>query len=75
MSETGGGCVYDGVPLEGVSVRIEDPDEAGVGRIVLAGPVLAEGIFLIYIKSALSDGFFSKSLFPTPTIIFISLEP
>lgn len=43
MSETGGGCVYDGVPLEGVSVRIEDPDEAGVGRIVLAGPVLAEG--------------------------------
>ena len=43
MSETGGGCVYDGVPLEGVSVRIEDPDESGVGRIVLAGPVLAEG--------------------------------
>lgn len=43
MSETGGGCVYDGLPLEGVSVRIEDPDEAGVGRIVLAGPVLAEG--------------------------------
>ena len=43
MSETGGGCVYDGLPLDGVSVRIEDPDEAGVGRIVLAGPVLAEG--------------------------------
>mgnify|MGYP000870415438 FL=1 len=43
MSETGGGCVYDGVPLKGVSVRIENPDEVGVGRIVLAGPVLAEG--------------------------------
>ncbi len=43
MSETGGGCVYDGVPLDGVTVRIEDPGPDGVGRIVLAGPVLAEG--------------------------------
>ncbi|WP_245982217.1 AMP-binding protein [Mycetocola tolaasinivorans] len=36
-SETGGGCVYDGVPLEGVSVEIRD------GEIRLAGPVLALG--------------------------------
>jgi len=43
MSETGGGCVYDGVPLAGVGVRIEDPDETGAGRIVVTGPVLAEG--------------------------------
>lgn len=43
MSETGGGCVYDGLPLDGVEVGIEDPDEAGVGRISLAGAVLAEG--------------------------------
>ena len=43
MSETGGGCVYNGVPLEGVHVRVENPDETGAGRIVLAGPVLAEG--------------------------------
>jgi len=35
MSETCGGCVYDGVPLEGVSVRA---DSAGLLRI--AGPVL-----------------------------------
>lgn len=42
MSETGGGCVYDGRPLEGVSVRLQDPDADGVGRVVLAGPVLAE---------------------------------
>ena len=42
MSETGGGCVYDGRPLDGVSVRLLDPDGDGVGRIVLAGPVLAE---------------------------------
>ncbi|WP_332881189.1 AMP-binding protein [Actinomyces qiguomingii] len=43
MSETGGGCVYDGVPLDGVEVCIEDPDAVGRGRIVLSGPVLAQG--------------------------------
>lgn len=35
-SETSGGCVYDGVPLAGVRVRIID------GEVELAGPVLAE---------------------------------
>lgn len=44
MSETGGGCVYDGVPLDGVEVHVADPDEGGVGRIVLAGPTLAEAV-------------------------------
>ncbi|WP_229116795.1 AMP-binding enzyme [Actinomyces bovis] len=43
MSETGGGCVYDGLPLEGVRLRIDSPDAEGVGRVALAGPVLAEG--------------------------------
>ncbi|MDO4899236.1 AMP-binding protein [Actinomyces sp.] len=43
MSETGGGCVYDGVPLDGVKARIENPDADGVGRIVLSGTVLARG--------------------------------
>ena len=38
MSETCGGCVYDGVPLDGTSVRA-DPD----GRIRLGGPTLATG--------------------------------
>lgn len=38
MSETAGGCVYDGVPLDGVTVALE-PD----GRIVLGGPTLATG--------------------------------
>lgn len=38
MSETAGGCVYDGLPFPEVDVRI-----AGDGRIVLAGPVLADG--------------------------------
>ena len=38
MSETASGCVYDGVPLDGVRVDL-DPD----GRILVAGPVLAHG--------------------------------
>ncbi|MGY1651438.1 o-succinylbenzoate--CoA ligase [Geodermatophilus sp. SYSU D01119] len=37
MSETAGGCVYDGVPLDDVRVRVDD------GGIAIAGPVLALG--------------------------------
>lgn len=37
MSETAGGCVYDGRPLDGVRVRLAD------GVIELAGPTLASG--------------------------------
>jgi O-succinylbenzoic acid--CoA ligase len=37
MSEMAGGCVYDGVPLDGVVVRIDD------GRVVLGGATLAKG--------------------------------
>lgn len=36
MTETCGGCVYDGTPLDGVQVRVTD-------RVLLAGPVLARG--------------------------------
>ena len=43
MSETGGGCVYDGRPLAGVELAIQDPDADGAGRILVSGPVLAEG--------------------------------
>jgi O-succinylbenzoic acid--CoA ligase len=42
MTETCGGCVYDGVPLRGVEVRIEN-EEDGTGQIMLAGPVLFDG--------------------------------
>ena len=35
MSETCGGCVYDGVPLDGVTVR-----EGSDGRLRVSGPVL-----------------------------------
>ena len=38
MSETAGGCVYDGAPLDGVQVRV-GPD----GRIALGGATLAKG--------------------------------
>ncbi len=37
MTETSGGCVYDGTPLDGVGVRLEE------GRVHLGGPVLADG--------------------------------
>jgi O-succinylbenzoic acid--CoA ligase len=37
MSETAGGCVYDGVALDGVRVRIDD------GRVMLGGATLAKG--------------------------------
>ncbi|MFT3901019.1 MAG: o-succinylbenzoate--CoA ligase [Gordonia sp. (in: high G+C Gram-positive bacteria)] len=37
MSETGGGCVYDGRALDGVTVGIDD------GRVVLSGPMVAHG--------------------------------
>jgi O-succinylbenzoic acid--CoA ligase len=42
-SETSGGCVYDGIPLDGVEVRIEDPGPAGEGRVVIGGTTLAKG--------------------------------
>ncbi|WP_442933003.1 o-succinylbenzoate--CoA ligase [Mycobacterium kyogaense] len=38
MSETAGGCVYDGVPLSGVQVALD-----GSGRISLGGPTVALG--------------------------------
>ncbi|WP_314035442.1 o-succinylbenzoate--CoA ligase [Dietzia sp. CH92] len=39
MSETAGGCVYDGAPLPGVRIEVDDDE----GRVWLAGPQLAEG--------------------------------
>lgn len=53
MSETCGGCVYDGSPLDGVSVRIEtgepgqpevgEPEAGEPGRVLLGGPSLLSG--------------------------------
>ena len=38
MSETCGGCVYDGVPLDGVDVTVEDGGRLGIG-----GPTVFAG--------------------------------
>jgi O-succinylbenzoic acid--CoA ligase len=38
MSETCGGCVYDGLPLDGVAVKID-----AAGEVLLTGPVLFDG--------------------------------
>lgn len=48
MSETCGGCVYDGVPLPGVDVQA-DP---ATGRLSIGGPVLFSGYRL---RPALTD--------------------
>lgn len=39
LTETAGGCVYDGIPLDGTSVRLDS-----VGVIEISGPQLAEGV-------------------------------
>jgi o-succinylbenzoate---CoA ligase len=57
MTETCGGCVYDGLPLDGV--RVADPD----GRIRVAGPVLFTGYRDRHglARPATTDGWFSTS--------------
>lgn len=52
MSETSGGCVYDGLPLDGVKVRLDESDQ-----IQIAGPVLFDG----YVGAAAHDGWFSTA--------------
>lgn len=49
-TETGGGCVYDGRPLPGVSVRIEDGDP---GHVIIDGPMLARGYRCDPVRTAL----------------------
>ncbi|MFC0439468.1 o-succinylbenzoate--CoA ligase [Kutzneria buriramensis] len=55
MSETASGCVYDGVPLDGVSIRLTD------GRIDIRGPVLADGYRGFDGESPFVDGWFLTS--------------
>ena len=52
MTETAGGCVYDGLPLDGVSVEITD-----AGLIRLGGPTVAHG----YAGSPPFGGWFTTS--------------
>ncbi|MCP2333352.1 o-succinylbenzoate--CoA ligase [Actinoalloteichus caeruleus] len=69
MSETAGGCVYDGRPLPGVRFRLADDPRTspadlvtgdGVGVVELAGPVLAAGYRLDpdATSAAFRDGWF-----------------
>jgi len=65
MTETCGGCVYDGIPLDGVHIEIRDDDahaaapDGASGRIWIGGPVLFSD-YLGYDAGAatLRDGFF-----------------
>ena len=58
MSETCGGCVYDGVPLDGV-LAVPGPD----GRIRIGGPVLFSGYRLQPVLTAqvLANGMFTTA--------------
>jgi len=55
MSETCGGCVYDGLPLDGVRIRIGDDRQ-----IHLAGPMLFDG-YGDSRETAIVDGWFATS--------------
>lgn len=57
MSETSGGCVYDGVPLDGVELRLD-----ARGQVLIRGPVLFDG----YVDAAatapvMDDGWFKTA--------------
>ena len=58
MSETAGGCVYDGVPLDGVRLAIGDD-----ARVRIAGPVLFDGYEgdPALTAEVLHDGWFTTS--------------
>ncbi|HSK27405.1 MAG TPA: o-succinylbenzoate--CoA ligase [Jiangellales bacterium] len=58
MTETCGGCVYDGLPLEGVRVAVADD-----GRLRVGGDVLARGYRLQpeLTEQAFGDGWFTTA--------------
>jgi o-succinylbenzoate---CoA ligase len=58
MTETAGGCVYDGWPLDGIRVRVQS-----AGRVELAGPMLATGYLDAPQETAAAfrDGWFTTS--------------
>jgi O-succinylbenzoic acid--CoA ligase len=58
MTETAGGCVYDGWPLDGIRVRVD-----GEGSVELAGPMLATGYLDAPEETAAAfrDGWFTTS--------------
>lgn len=63
MTETCGGCVYDGVPLGGVLVDADGAGPGRAGRIRIGGPVLFSGYRLApeLTSASLVDGRFLTS--------------
>ncbi|MBW0014941.1 MAG: o-succinylbenzoate--CoA ligase [Mycobacterium sp.] len=59
MSETAGGCVYDGVPLDGVALRLADG-----GRVIIGGATLAKG----YRNPVVPDPFAEPGWFRTDDV-------
>jgi len=43
MSETCGGCVFDGQPLDGVAITLGSHEDSEPGRIRISGPILSSG--------------------------------
>ena len=43
MTETCGGCVFDGRPLDGVKISLGTKDDVEPGRVTISGPVAASG--------------------------------
>lgn len=57
MSETSGGCVYDGVPLDGVELDLDDR-----GQVLIRGPVLFDGYAdPVATARVLRDGWFATA--------------
>jgi O-succinylbenzoic acid--CoA ligase len=63
-SETSGGCVYDGIALDGVEVRIDGATDSDPGRIVIGGATLATG----YRNPTTADPFSEPGWFRTDDI-------
>ena len=43
MTETCGGCVFDGRPLDGVNISLGTQDDVEPGRVTISGPITASG--------------------------------
>ncbi|MDR7087883.1 O-succinylbenzoic acid--CoA ligase [Aeromicrobium panaciterrae] len=56
MSETCGGCVYDGVPLDGVQIRVDDEHQ-----VHLAGPMLFDRYGDPDVPTDVVDGWFATN--------------
>lgn len=55
MSETCGGCAFDGMPLPGVSITTDAADGRSLGRLIVAAPQVAAG-YRLRAAPELQDG-------------------